>query len=1255
MTKVVLKWSKWLSLSLLGLVLTILLALVFLLFTKPGLGLVLWGGEKFVPQLKVGAYSGALFPRFTLHDVEFVDPDLAIDTKVESLTLAVNHTCFTEPSVCVDEIAIDGLAFAMQDTDREPAPQEESTPVGKITTPIPIKVSRIALTNIDLDVLGNKIDWQSFTTGLSFEGNRLRIRKTELKQINVALAQSEQSQSQPEAQPEEQASSDERQAIELPEVVLPLQVEVVRLDVHDFQLKQESPLVVHHLGLEATALDSAVTVPVLELDMPEVKGKLDAAVTLQAGYPLTLNLDALVKDEMAKGQQVTLAAQGSVADLDLQAQLSGLAQANLKAQLALLDPDLPFDIALNKTKLQWPLVGKGDYFVKVHKLDAQGSMKGYRLNLDTDIKGKDLPDLALKVKGKGDLDHVDLNALNLNTLGGSVAGDVSVNWKQPLNWAANLALKNIQPGLQWPEAEGTVSGELSTTGSLTKLGGWKVAVSKLDIDGVLRDHPLNIEGELNASDTTGKGRYRVDTPSLIVSHGPNSIEAKGKLTDEWRMALSLDLPNLAKSVPDLSGKAIGDVMLRGPLKEPNVKVLLDVDSIDYQKQVQVKHVTLTGNITPMPTPKGDLELKVTGGVYQDYRLEGLLMTFAGEQADHRLSLDAKSNIVSTSLDLTGALKDKPNLSWAGQLERMLIRSEQGDWRLNQPTQLGFNSATQLVSVAAHCWLQQDSSLCLEENIKVGESGEARLSVNQFNFSQIAAFVPKDTELHGEANAKVWAKWAAGQSPQAKLELRLPAGGVSQQLAQPIDIGWEKMTLNANLAADRLDADWLIDVADNGDLSGQVTIPNVQSQEQILDGKIKLTTFNLDFLAPLIGDYSQFKSDISTELALSGPVMHPRANGQLLIDNMQLKGEISPVQVDSGKLTVDFKGYQADLQAALNTPDGTLNLAGDADWQNLQDWRTKLRVFAKELRVEVPPMADIKVVPDMTINASPKLAKIEGNIALPWGRIVVEDLPPSATGVSSDLVLLDENLQPVNETGSMPFEVETDINIQIGDDFKLSAFGLEGGLVGNLNVTQKDKGPYVLGEVNIVDGSYRSFGQDLRIQEGKILMTGPVDMPYVQISAIRNPENTQDDVIAGVEVTGPASDPTVAIFSEPAMPQANALSYLLRGQDIDAESSGNSMTTALIGLSLAKSGRVVGAIGEAFGVQDLQVDTAGAGDDSQVTVSGYILPGLQVKYGVGIFDSVGEFTLRYRLMKDLYLEVVTGVSSAVDILYQFEFD
>ena len=304
-------------------------------------------------------------------------------------------------------------------------------------------------------------------------------------------------------------------------------------------------------------------------------------------------------------------------------------------------------------------------------------------------------------------------------------------------------------------------------------------------------------------------------------------------------------------------------------------------------------------------------------------------------------------------------------------------------------------------------------------------------------------------------------------------------------------------------------------------------------------------------------------------------------------------------------------------------------------------------------IYIPQMVKVKVAPDITIDVTPERAKITGDIVLPWGRITVKDLPRSAVDVSSDQVILNKDLDPKTEA-TMQFNVMTNINISIGNDFKLSAFGLEGELMGKLNVEQKDQGPFISGEVNIVKGTYQSFGQDLLIEEGKILMNGPPDQPYLAINAIRNPENTQDDVVAGIRVTGPAKDPNIEIYSAPAMPQANALSYILRGQNIDGESSG-SMTTTLIGLSLAKSGRLTGKIGEAFGVQDLQLDTTGSGNESQVTVSGYILPNLQVKYGVGIFNSLAEFTVRYRLIQNLYVEVVSGLDSAVDLLYQFELE
>ena len=88
--------------------------------------------------------------------------------------------------------------------------------------------------------------------------------------------------------------------------------------------------------------------------------------------------------------------------------------------------------------------------------------------------------------------------------------------------------------------------------------------------------------------------------------------------------------------------------------------------------------------------------------------------------------------------------------------------------------------------------------------------------------------------------------------------------------------------------------------------------------------------------------------------------------------------------------------------------------------------------------------------------------------------------------------------------------------------------------------------------------------------------------------------------------------------------------------------------------MGKSGKLVGGIGETFGIQDLNLGTAGVGDSSKVVVSGNITPRLQVKYGVGLFDGLAEVTLRYKLMSQLYLQSVSGVNQAFDILYQFDF-
>ena len=129
-----------------------------------------------------------------------------------------------------------------------------------------------------------------------------------------------------------------------------------------------------------------------------------------------------------------------------------------------------------------------------------------------------------------------------------------------------------------------------------------------------------------------------------------------------------------------------------------------------------------------------------------------------------------------------------------------------------------------------------------------------------------------------------------------------------------------------------------------------------------------------------------------------------------------------------------------------------------------------------------------------------------------------------------------------------------------------------------------------------------------------------------VEAVRSEDAMEDeDVTVGVRVSGLATAPKVTLFSDPEMSQADKLSYLLRGRSSNASGgSGDDMMTAmLLGAGIGQAGGVVTGLAESLGFSDVALDTAGSGDDTQVNISGYVMPGLQVQYGVGVFTSISE--------------------------------
>jgi translocation and assembly module TamB len=124
-----------------------------------------------------------------------------------------------------------------------------------------------------------------------------------------------------------------------------------------------------------------------------------------------------------------------------------------------------------------------------------------------------------------------------------------------------------------------------------------------------------------------------------------------------------------------------------------------------------------------------------------------------------------------------------------------------------------------------------------------------------------------------------------------------------------------------------------------------------------------------------------------------------------------------------------------------------------------------------------------------------------------------------------------------------------------------------------------------------------------------------------------------------------------------MDQAHSLAYLLNGQPLDEGNSSSDamLTRLLLAQGVSRSEGLVSKVGEKFGLSDVSLGSKGSGDDTKVEISGYLAPGIQVKYSVGVFDSLSEIAVRYQLLSQLFIEVTSGLNQDVDILYKFDWD
>ena len=1239
--------------------------------------------DKMLDSFSVEQIEGGLQNGLVLNNVRY--QTAGIDTHIAQARLQLDFGCLLSREVCLRDFTLNKPTIAINTALLPPSTPDDSKSgtMKRISLPIGINAENLVVQDLSVNVDQTNLTLSHFKSAVSLNNEKgLTIAPTEINDISVISKKLSEVKSEPKA--EQTNKPVDWDAIEqslmpaflgnVSEIILPfdLHIPAIKGKNWHYQAMNEKGETLQSIEIPSLIAQADTVDNQLQLQKLAVESSLgnlysQGKLQLDGDMPLDLTLKSHLEPLKSDGKEilpasdVDLTLSGSLKkSIALSLKTKGVLDAELNGEVQLAQDKMPLNLALNVAKGQYAFVNTmAPLKINDVTLKLTGDLLNYHAELKGGVDGMDyIPASQVDLNADGKLYEVTVNKLGIASLDGKSEFVGAANWKEGANWDVQADLEKMNIGFYVPVMPATLSGKLHSRGFAGSQG-WQVELPVADLNGTLSSKPISLKGS-----ATLNQNVLLTVPDLQIRYGENHLNASGVLDDHSDFVLDVDAPNLRGLWSDLSGNVKGHAAISGQFTSPNLDLDLTSSNLHLQG-FQLSKASAKGNIKSDPLAKGQFNIKAEQLHYgESVKLRLLDLALSGDEQNHLLTLKSQGEPVAANLQINGHF-DRTLEQWKGTLSQAKFDTPIGDVKSNQAIAVSYDHKQTQANIASHCWKNTDVELCFPQSFNVGKQGNIPFQFKRVNLDLVNKLIEQDS-LKGNLQAQGNVAWFTDKPFQFTAKVDGNHLTFSQKLDyRTFKLDIPKLTLNADIQNNNLVLKTDINVHNQGRIVGDIHLNDLAKNRQ-LGGTLAIERLNLSIANQLLTSGESVNGEVVSKLSFGGNLEKPLLNGDFNIRNIRTKLKSMPVNITDGDIAVHFHGNNSTLQGKIETSDSRLNLTGRANWANIEHWTTELNAQANNFNVDIPSMAKLRFSPNITVKANPKELNLSGTVDIPWARIRIDSLPDTAEPVSEDEVILNGPHKSKEELIKREFaaktksgmDIRSDLRINIGKDVSLDAYGLKTNLDGLLSVKQDRGNLGLFGQINLTKGRYASFGQDLLIRKGQINFSGQPSQPMLNIEAIRNPEAMEDSKItAGVRVIGTADRPDVTIFSEPSKPQDQALSYLLTGRSLEnsgeAGSSG-SVGAALLGLGLSKSGKLVGSIGEAFGIQDLNLGTSGVGDKSKVTVSGNLTNRLQIKYGVGLFDGLAEVTLRYRLMPQLYFQSISSTNQVFDLLYQFEF-
>lgn len=878
------------------------------------------------------------------------------------------------------------------------------------------------------------------------------------------------------------------------------------------------------------------------------------------------------------------------------------------------------DLALTWKDVLVPADVAGQDLASTGQLAFKGSADAYHAAGDVDIgpPGR-LGKFTLDVDGTPDA--VTLHTVELKQANGNLGASGLLTLKPALAWKLDVEGNRFDPGQLLAEWPGALNLDLSTEGRLVDdqpLG----TLSLRKLDGTLRRRPLRGNGDLTLKP------HEVVNGTLDLASGGSTIrlDAKGDTAND--ATLKLAIASLGDWLPDAGGRVQGDITARGNVPKLAVTAALRGSTIVYAGQ-KVDALTVDADIPDISAPGGKLDLVGTGIDAGGLAFDRLTVDADGTQEKHQLSVDARGRPLTADLRLAGSLRDG---AWTGTLSALDL-DYQGlpRWRLQNPSQLSYKDGA--ASLGDLCLTAGDPLLCVAARQDKAGNLDASYRLRQVPLALLmTAAQASDSPMRAdgilEGDGSIRRTAAGALSGQADVRSAHGTVAYADRADQPLVV-YDNLVANAQLSpgSQRLVLNANLD--HGGTLSGNVSLSGAQ---QALGGTIALHLKDLGIVELFTAEIAEVKGGLDADFNLGGTVADPSITGQAVVAGFAAEVPSAGLKLKNGRISVttaDAKTYVVD--GTVGSGDGTLGIKGTA----LLGTGATMRIGvagSKFTAVDIPAAKAI-ISPDLTIVQDAKGMNVTGKLNVDLADVNVERLPGAgATKASPDVVVVDDKKR---EAAAEAAPIRADIRVDLGQKVHLVGFGIDGRITGQLDVRERP-GRATTGQGQIgVDGTYKAYGQDLRIEQGQLLFAStPIDNPGLNIRAARtlNPNATIDEgQKVGLYVSGTAQRPILTVFSNPVMEQSDALSYLVTGKPLSQVKGGegNMVGAAAQALGSAAGDLLAKRVGSRIGVDDIGVTNSDAlGGASAFTVGKYLSPRLYLSYGVGLFDPGQVITLRY---------------------------